>query len=111
MRIPMASAIAVTSSAANGITPDDVTDAMVAPREAPEPGAAGVGAEADARAIQVLALLQRGLTNGELAGRLFISPKTAGHHVSAILTKLGVGSRREAAEAARRLGLSTAARR
>jgi DNA-binding CsgD family transcriptional regulator len=62
-----------------------------------------------ARQLEVLALLQQGLTNAELAGRLFISPKTADHHVSAILTKLGVGSRREAAEVARRLGLTAAA--
>jgi DNA-binding CsgD family transcriptional regulator/energy-coupling factor transporter ATP-binding protein EcfA2 len=63
-----------------------------------------------ARQLDVLALLQQGLTNAELAGRLFISPKTADHHVSAILAKLGVGSRREAAEVARRLGLTAEAR-
>jgi Bacterial regulatory proteins, luxR family len=41
-----------------------------------------------------------------LAERLFISPKTADHHVSAILAKLDVRSRRQAADAARRLGLA-----
>ena len=61
------------------------------------------------RQLEVLTLLQQGLTNAELAGRLFISPKTADHHVSAILGKLGVGNRREAAEVARRLGLTAAA--
>jgi DNA-binding CsgD family transcriptional regulator len=54
----------------------------------------------------VLSLLGQGLTNAELAERLFISPKTADHHVSAILAKLDVRSRRHAAEAARRLGLA-----
>jgi DNA-binding CsgD family transcriptional regulator/tetratricopeptide (TPR) repeat protein len=59
-----------------------------------------------ARQVDVLRLLGEGLTNAELAQRLYISPKTADHHVSAILTKLGVGNRREAVAAARRLGLS-----
>lgn len=49
------------------------------------------------RESEVLALLAQGLTNAEIAGRLFISPKTAGHHVSSILTKLGLRSRTEAA--------------
>ncbi|HJW63089.1 MAG TPA: LuxR C-terminal-related transcriptional regulator [Actinomycetes bacterium] len=37
-----------------------------------------------------------------------LSAKTVGHHVSALLAKLGVGSRREAAAAARRLGVGSA---
>lgn len=49
------------------------------------------------REREVLALLREGLTNAEIAGRLYISVKTAGHHVSAVLGKLGVSSRREAA--------------
>ena len=49
------------------------------------------------RELQVLGLLREGLTNGEIAERMFISAKTAEHHVSAILTKLGVESRGEAA--------------
>ncbi|MCA1824782.1 MAG: LuxR C-terminal-related transcriptional regulator [Mycobacteriales bacterium] len=49
------------------------------------------------REQEVLRLLAQGLTNREIAGRLFISTKTAGNHVSAILTKLGLRSRTEAA--------------
>jgi len=45
------------------------------------------------------------LTNAELAERLYLSVKTVGHHVSAILAKLGVASRREAIRRARDLGL------
>jgi DNA-binding CsgD family transcriptional regulator/tetratricopeptide (TPR) repeat protein len=50
------------------------------------------------RQAEVLALLAEGLTNAQLAERLFVSPRTAEHHVEAILTKLGVSSRREAAQ-------------
>jgi DNA-binding CsgD family transcriptional regulator len=46
------------------------------------------------RQLDVAKLVARGLTNAEIAGRLFISVKTADHHVSAVLTKLGVANRR-----------------
>ena len=42
------------------------------------------------------------LTNGQIAERLTISAKTVDHHVSAILAKLAVASRAEAADVARR---------
>ena len=45
----------------------------------------------------MLALLGEGLTNAEIAGRLVISDKTAGHHVSRIYRKLGLRNRAEAA--------------
>ncbi|MEL7974540.1 AAA family ATPase [Isoptericola sp. F-RaC21] len=56
------------------------------------------------RERQVLALVAEGLTNGQIAERLFISRKTASVHVSAILRKLGVASRTEAAVVARSQG-------
>ena len=55
--------------------------------------------------LKVLALLVQGRRNAEIARRLFVSEKTVGHHVSAILGKLEVRSRGEAAAAAGRLGL------
>jgi DNA-binding NarL/FixJ family response regulator len=58
-----------------------------------------------ARQLDVLDLLVDGLSNAQIADRLVISPKTADHHVSAILAKLEVRSRGEAAAAARRLGV------
>jgi ATP/maltotriose-dependent transcriptional regulator MalT len=57
------------------------------------------------REQDVLRLLAEGLSNREIAARLFISPKTAEHHVSRIYGKLGVGTRAEAAAyAVRHLG-------
>ena len=58
-----------------------------------------------AREVEVVGLLGQGLTNAELAERLYISAKTVDHHVSAILTKLGVPSRRDAVRRARELGI------
>lgn len=52
------------------------------------------------RQVDVLALLAEGLTNAEIAERLVVSPRTVDHHVSAILAKLGVATRREAGRAA-----------
>jgi DNA-binding NarL/FixJ family response regulator len=49
------------------------------------------------RELEVALLIADGLTNGELARRLYISPKTAAVHVSSILRKLGVTSRTEVA--------------
>ncbi|MGZ4165939.1 MAG: response regulator transcription factor, partial [Solirubrobacteraceae bacterium] len=55
------------------------------------------------RELEVLDLLAEGLRNAEIAQRLVVSDKTAEHHVSAVLRKLGVRSRTEAAAAAARL--------
>ena len=52
------------------------------------------------RQLDVLPLIAEGLTNGEIAERLVLSVRTVDSHVAAILTKLGVSSRREAARRA-----------
>jgi DNA-binding NarL/FixJ family response regulator len=60
-----------------------------------------------ARELDVLSLLAEGLTNRQIAERLFISSRTAGVHVAHILQKMSVRNRVEAASTAQRLGLVT----
>jgi DNA-binding CsgD family transcriptional regulator len=58
------------------------------------------------REVEVLRLLGEGLSNAEIAARLFISPKTAEHHVGRIYAKLELRGRAEAAAyATRELGV------
>ena len=64
------------------------------------PGAPGL----TRRQGEVLALLAAGLTNAEIAERLFISPRTAEKHVAALLLKLGAADRRQAGAMARASG-------
>ena len=75
------------------------------PREATRANPAGL----TARQLEVLALLAEGLTNAEIAERLVVSPRTAEHHVAAVLTKLGASTRREAVRRASELDLPTRA--
>ncbi|MGS0684927.1 ATP-binding protein [Nakamurella sp. GG22] len=58
------------------------------------------------RQLDVARLLARGLTNSEIATEVFISQKTAEHHVSAVLSKLGLPNRRAVVQAASELGLA-----
>ena len=59
------------------------------------------------RQLDVLRLLGSGLTNDQIADRLFLSPRTVAHHVSAILLKLDARTRTEAIVNARSLGIPT----
>jgi len=58
-----------------------------------------------AREVEVLGLVAQGLRNRDIAERLFLSEKTVGHHVSAILRKLDLDTRGQASAEAMRLGL------
>jgi DNA-binding CsgD family transcriptional regulator/tetratricopeptide (TPR) repeat protein len=71
------------------------------PRRATSANVAGL----TPRQVEVLALIEQGLSNAEIAARLTLSPKTVDHHVSALLDKLGVASRGQAAAVAHRLNL------
>jgi DNA-binding NarL/FixJ family response regulator len=57
------------------------------------------------RELEVLTLVAQGFQNSEIAARLFMSSRTAGHHVAAILRKLDARTRSEAAAEAARLGI------
>jgi DNA-binding CsgD family transcriptional regulator/tetratricopeptide (TPR) repeat protein len=57
------------------------------------------------RQAQVLELVAHGRSDAEIAEQLSIAVKTAGHHVSAVLARLGAASRTEAAHRAHELGL------
>jgi DNA-binding CsgD family transcriptional regulator len=74
------------------------------PRAATQQNPAGL----TARELQVLELVRHGLSNGDIARRLFLSRKTVDHHVSAILGKLGAGSRTEAGALAAKIGIASA---
>ena len=63
-----------------------------------------------ARQLEVLSLLAGGLSNAEIADRLVVSPRTAEHHVAAVLAKLGAPTRWEAVRRATELELVPAAR-
>jgi DNA-binding NarL/FixJ family response regulator len=69
---------------------------------------ASVGAESalTPREIEIARLLERGLTNKEIASRLCVELPTVKNHVHRILEKLGVGRRTEAAARIRRAGLA-----
>ena len=63
----------------------------------PQPGTLANPAGLTDRQLEILRLVAAGLSNAEIAQRLVVSTRTVDHHVSAILAKLGVPTRREAA--------------
>jgi len=58
------------------------------------------------REAEVLRLVAKGLTNAEVARRLYVSPRTVDRHLSSVYRKLGVGSRTAAARFATENGLT-----
>lgn len=71
----------------------------------PRPSTKRNAAQLTAREQSVLDLVAEGLTNAQVAERLFLSPRTVDYHVSAVLRKLDAKSRGEAVATALRLGL------
>jgi LuxR family maltose regulon positive regulatory protein len=55
--------------------------------------------------MQVLRLLADGMSNPDIARELIVSVNTVKTHLKRIYQKLGIGTRREAREAARRLAI------
>ena len=79
------------SSRVSGILLRRVALAGRGPRPAPQ------GLDLTDREAQILRLIQRGLTNREIAGELAITVNTVKNHVHQVLSKLGVANRSEAA--------------
>ena len=86
--------------------PDEAALVVVAAAGRPaDPRVAAAALGLSAREIEVLELVTAGMTNGEIADRLFITRKTAAVHVTHILDKLGVPNRVSAAMIGARVGL------
>ena len=77
---------------------------QVAQSDAPSAGATVLDSLSE-RELDVLRLLARGLSNTDIAGRLYLSEGTVRNYVSAILSKLEVADRTQAAVLALRYGL------
>jgi DNA-binding CsgD family transcriptional regulator len=92
---------AAASRVARALRERGIRDVRQGPRASTRENPAGL----TARQLEVLALVAEGMRNAEIAKRLVVSRKTVDHHVSAILRKLGVDTRTEAAAEATRLRL------
>ncbi|MBF6435942.1 response regulator [Nocardia cyriacigeorgica] len=94
-------------AAGDGVLAPEVTrkviDAFAAAPSAPVHREPDGLADLTERELEVLACLGDGLSNAQIAGRLFIGETTVKTHVSRVLTKLGVRSRVQAAILAREL--------
>jgi len=106
---PRQGLIAAIKETAKGKTPVDPGVASklfdhIAQEHMPPPNTSLVNALSD-RELDVLQLLARGLSNADIAGRLYLSEGTVRNYVSAILAKLDVDDRTQAAVLALRYGL------
>jgi DNA-binding NarL/FixJ family response regulator len=88
---------------------EQVAQAEWSPHDVPADGATVDGSHPldllSERELDVLRLLARGLSNTDIAGRLYLSEGTVRNYVSSILSKLGVSDRTQAAVLALRYGL------
>jgi DNA-binding NarL/FixJ family response regulator len=98
---------AVTTVAAGGVVFGAVLAGRIADffSRAPEQAASTPFPMLTAREHEVLDLVAAGLSNAQIAGRLFLSQKTVRNHVHAVLTKLQAADRAEAIVRGRDAGL------
>ena len=96
-------------AAQRGVTPEYTGQILAAmdikPKTSP-PGQSVLVEALSEREIEVLRLVTAGLSNREIAGKLYISPGTAKTHIHNLCGKLGVRNRTEAATRAKELGLA-----
>lgn len=90
-------------AAVRGILPEYVGQILSAIKVAPQ--ASSLVEPLSERELEVLRLVTAGLSNREIARKLFISPGTAKTHIHHLCGKLGVRNRTEAASRAKELGL------
>lgn len=108
---PRAALLAAVKGTAAGQTHVDPTVAgrlfqhIAQQQQNPTPSSAAIVSALSDRELDVLRLLARGLSNSDIAKRLYLSEGTVRNYVSAILTKLQVADRTQAALLALRYGL------
>jgi DNA-binding CsgD family transcriptional regulator len=88
--------------ASQGVLEHRATNAVLTAAGHDDPGAgksrrAQHAGGLSSRELEVLHLAAKGLTTRQIADRLFISPKTADHHIQHVYTKIGVSTRAAAA--------------
>jgi DNA-binding CsgD family transcriptional regulator len=82
------------------MTPDEAIDYALEPDEPTPPLPENVAALLSEREVEVLRPVARGLTDSQVAERLYLSPRPVGQHLRSIYRKLGVPSRAAAAREA-----------
>ena len=89
------------------MTPEHAIEYALEQEAAPEAAAIPetYPAELSIREVEVLCLVAAGLTNAEVAERLFLSSRTVDWHLGSIYRKLGLHSRTEASRFASENGL------
>jgi DNA-binding NarL/FixJ family response regulator len=98
-------AIRATSAGHSPFAPQVAGALLAMVRDTRAADGPSVGVALSARERQVLTLLANGCNNGEIADRLYISPSTVKNQISALLSKLDVDNRIQAACVAIRAGL------
>ncbi|MFI8930799.1 response regulator [Streptomyces sp. NPDC053474] len=108
----LVNAVRTVAGGASMLDPRATARVMARLREPePEPARSPELERLSPREAEILALIGEGLTNRQIADRLFLAEKTVKNRVSSILTKLGVGRRVQAAVIAERLRERQGARR
>jgi DNA-binding CsgD family transcriptional regulator len=84
------------------MTPDEAVEYVLSEEEGHVSPPPKESAGLSERELEVLCLVADGLTDAQVASRLYLSPRTVGFHRRSIYRKLGVPSRAAAREAAQR---------